>query len=120
MHIVVAGEEQIIVKTLQEFLSDLGHDVTCFKSVPELLNDHNKGAGWADLIILDSPEGNANEVKLMCEADNWSPEVPIIVTTAYGSIMTSEEAIAYGVHAYLRKPISLTELELILSRLAAG
>ena len=117
MRIFIACEEQIVAKTFRDFLSDLGHDVVCFKSVCELLDEQEKRSGWADLIIIDPHAGNRNDTNLLYEVHKWSPEVPIIVTTTHESILPPDEAISYGVYAYLRKPISLAELELLLSRL---
>ena len=45
--------------------------------------------------------------------------LPIVMLTN-GTTLTSEAALSLGVQSYLRKPISLSELELALLRLPVG
>jgi len=118
MRIYLIKDEPIITKTLQDFLSDLGHEVVSVKSVYELLGNLEKERQPVDLIIGDfyMPKGNA--ATLICELHKRYPNIAIVIMIVDGPILSTHEAVSYGVYSYIRKPISLAVLELLLARLS--
>jgi DNA-binding NtrC family response regulator len=70
-----------------------------------------------DLIITDERMPDMDGLELIRWVREHVPEVPIIVLTAYGSIVTAVEAMKLGAQEYLTKPLkSLDELRLVVAR----
>ncbi len=70
-----------------------------------------------DLIITDERMPRMNGLDLIRWIRERTPEIPIIVLTAYGSIETAVDAIKLGAQEYLTKPLkSPDELRLVVKR----
>lgn len=116
MRIHLVDDEQIVITTLRDFLVDIGHEVVIAHSAGEALE--NPPPGPVDLIITDLYMPNKSGMEMIREVHRHYPETPIVVITGYGPVFSLQEAIAQGVYAYLRKPIHLSELELLLVRMS--
>ncbi len=113
MRICIVGHSDIIEQTLTSFLLDLGHDVTSVTSsdmqhTPELQTDPIQLA-----IILQY-----HERSLLQEFHRKHPETMIILIEGGMDMLTIDEALNYGVYAFLHLPIRFSELEVLLVRLA--
>jgi DNA-binding NtrC family response regulator len=70
-----------------------------------------------DLVITDERMPGASGLELITWVKENTPEIPIIVLTAYGSIQTAVEAIKLGAQNYLIKPLkNPEELRLTVAR----
>jgi two-component system, NtrC family, response regulator AtoC len=70
-----------------------------------------------DLIITDERMPEMAGLELIRWVREHLPEMPIIVLTAYGSIVTAVEAMKLGAQEYLTKPLkSPEELRLVVAR----
>ena len=119
MRIYLFDDEPIITITLQDFLSDLGHEVVSFGSTYELLDHLEKSPEPVDLIISDLHVPNGNGITLIREVHKRYPDISIMIIMGHdGPTLSTNEAISYGVYTYLHKPIRLSELELLLVRLS--
>jgi len=114
MRVCIAGEESIITQTLRGFLSDLGHQVVAAGSPNELLG--RLASQPVDLVIIDLHM--PGDIEPIREVHQRYPDVAVMMMTAGHPPLSMEEALSCGVYAYLHKPISLIELELLLVRLA--
>jgi DNA-binding NtrC family response regulator len=117
MRIYLVSNEPIIGKTLQNFLSNLGHEAVPIKSACELL-EKLWNESQPDVIIGDFYISEDRAVTLIRELHKRYPDTAIVPMTVDKPIISAQEAISYGVYAYLRKPIHLYELELLLVRLS--
>jgi len=63
-----------------------------------------------DLAILDLKLAGSSGIDLMKNLHKISPEVPVIILTAYGTIKTAVEAMKHGAYSYLTKPFDSREL----------
>ncbi len=73
------------------------------------------------LVITDERMPGMSGIELIRWMQEKSPETPIIVLTAYGSIETAVEAIKLGAEEYLTKPLkSPEELRLVVGRILRG
>ena len=118
MRICLLNNESIVATTLQSFLFDLGYEVVSVASVSELLDHPEEIRQPLDLIISDFPIPGAHGLTQIGEVHRQYPDVPIVMMTDKRPRCSSREAISNGVYAYLRKPISLGELELLLVRVS--
>jgi two-component system response regulator GlrR len=63
-----------------------------------------------DLALVDLRIAEENGIELMKNIGRISPEVPVIILTAYGTIETAVEAMKQGAYSYLAKPFDHREL----------
>jgi DNA-binding NtrC family response regulator len=70
-----------------------------------------------DLLITDERMPGMNGLELIRWTKEHSPETPVIVLTAYGSLETAVEAMKLGAEEYLTKPLkSPEELRLVVAK----
>ena len=70
-----------------------------------------------DVVITSLAEGDEDGFELLQQTHQQYPKIAIILITNGGRSLTASEAASCGVHAFLREPIRLSELELHLTRL---
>ena len=63
-----------------------------------------------DLAILDLKLAGSSGIDLMRNLHEISPEIPVIILTAHGTIKTAVEAMKHGAYSYLTKPFDSREL----------
>ena len=69
-----------------------------------------------DLAVIDLQLVNQDGISLMEELHHTSPDMPVIILTAHGSIESAVEAMQRGAFNYLTKPFDLKELNLQIER----
>jgi len=115
MYLYIIDYEFIVSTTLRAFLTDLGHEVGCIHSVCDLMGCIESDPKRADVIIVDMLVFNRGGP--LREVHQRYPDIALVIMADVGAFLSSDEALLCGVYAYLRKPISLRELELLLVRL---
>jgi len=63
-----------------------------------------------DLSVVDLKLGRGDGISLMEEIHSLSPEMPIIILTAHGTIESAVEAMRKGAYSYLTKPFEPRDL----------
>lgn len=101
--ILIIEDDEILAKTLQEFLSADGFEVS-------VASNGEAGAKAAkkdnpDLIILDIilPKKDGYEVIRGLKEDSGTKNIPIVLLTNLGSFADVEKAIKLGATTYLTK-----------------
>jgi DNA-binding NtrC family response regulator len=118
MQIIIFSNDSLLNEVLMDYLTDRGHRVTNFEAFPELNKMLQKNGSEPDLLLIDC---NMEHVRKFIPIKQWHqsfPYIPIIFITPISGVLPVDEALTYGVYAYLRKPVSLSELELLLNRIA--
>ncbi|NIS60111.1 MAG: response regulator [Proteobacteria bacterium] len=69
-----------------------------------------------DLILMDVRMTELDGIQAMQEIKKISPEIPIIIMTAYGSVETAVDALKSGAYDYLTKPLDIEELKILLQK----
>jgi len=64
-----------------------------------------------NLVLLDLKIGMIDGINVLKEIKNIDKAIQVIIMTAYGSIMSSVDAIKKGAYTYLTKPLNLDELD---------
>jgi DNA-binding NtrC family response regulator len=116
--ILLADDEEKILKTLGRALRDEGHDVVTTPSALEaqrLLVTRS-----FDLLVVDflMPERTGLEIIRELAASSPESERPaIIMMTAHGTVESAVEAMKLGARDYLQKPFDVDELLVTVRRL---
>jgi DNA-binding NtrC family response regulator len=116
--ILLADDEEKILKTLGRALRDEGHDVITTPSAlhaQRLLSERS-----LDLLIIDflMPDRTGLEVIRELAATTPEGERPaIIMMTAHGTVDSAVEAMKLGARDYLQKPFEVDELLVTVRRL---
>ncbi len=112
MLIYLVDDEFILIKTLEGFLKDLGHELRSFDSVSSMIDD---GCDSPDLILIDLEMPRKNALNAVHEVHRRYPGSDIV---AMNAVLPFKDAVSCGVYSYLNKPIRLGELELLLARVS--
>jgi two-component system response regulator HydG len=115
--VLVVDDERQMAEMLADGLADRGWDAVAASSGEEataLL----RAQKTFDALVTDLRMPGIDGLALMAEARRRSPDLPVIVMTAYGAIDSAVESIRLGASHYLTKPFKLDELSLFLDRLA--
>jgi DNA-binding NtrC family response regulator len=117
-NILLADDEEKILKTIGRALRDEGHDVVTTPRALEaqrLLMERS-----FDLLVIDylMPERTGLEVIRELVASTPDGERPaIVMMTAHGTVESAVEAMKLGARDYLQKPFELDELIVTVRRL---
>ena len=69
-----------------------------------------------NLVLLDLKIGDVDGLEVLEEIKKINKDIVVIIMTAYGSIMSSVEAMKKGAYTYLTKPMNLEELYMIVKK----
>ena len=69
-----------------------------------------------DMVITDVRMANGDGVHVLKEIKRHSPDVPVVLVTAYGTIDNAVEAMKLGAFDYIMKPFSVDALEDLVRR----
>ncbi|HZX49113.1 MAG TPA: sigma-54 dependent transcriptional regulator [Nitrospirota bacterium] len=69
-----------------------------------------------DMVISDVKMANGDGVSVLKEIKRRSPDVPVVLITAYGTIDNAVEAMKLGAFDYIMKPFSVDALEDLVRR----
>ena len=112
----IIDDDQSIRWVLEKTLSNNGYQVTAFESGSVALSNFKRTDSDARprLIITDVRMPGINGFELLKQIKNISPQIPIIVMTAYTDLDTTVQAFHEGAFEYLSKPFDIDDaLELV-------
>jgi two-component system, NtrC family, response regulator AtoC len=115
-HILIVDDEEGIREFLAGALEDEGHQVT--QAEDGLAALHQLHGRAFDLMLTDlRMPGALDGMDLVRKARAESPEMEVIVLTAYGTVDVAVEAMKLGAFDFLQKPLeSPAELRLLVHR----
>ncbi|MCO0600389.1 sigma-54-dependent transcriptional regulator [Peribacillus butanolivorans] len=114
-HVLVIDDEPAICTALSFALED-DYQVVTTTDPDEGLRHIEQIS--VDIVLLDLRIGSISGLDILQKIKHRSPNVTVIMMTAYSSIDTSIEAIKNGAYYYIEKPINIEELSLLLMRAA--
>jgi DNA-binding NtrC family response regulator len=113
--ILVVDDEQIIRESLSFILKKEGYEVEEAADGNDALNKH--GSGPFDIIITDIEMPEMKGVELLREVRKRTPQVLVVIITAFGSVETAIQALREGAADYILKPINFDDLLFRLRKL---
>jgi two-component system response regulator AtoC len=113
--ILVVDDEAIIRDSLREWLNDAGYEVLTAENGAKALETIKREE--PRIVIADLVMPGMDGIELMKRAKQVSPNIEIIITTAYGSIPTAITAIREGAYDYIQKPFCPERTEILIEKL---
>ncbi|HSL24553.1 MAG TPA: response regulator [Vicinamibacterales bacterium] len=105
--ILVVDDELLIRWSLNEGLARVGFEVLEAEDARGALARFGPDAPHIDAVVLDLRLPDSADLGLLRRIRELSPETPVIMMTAYGSLETTEDALRLGAWAVVSKPFDL-------------
>lgn len=112
--VLVVDDDPMIRQLLNEALTMEGYQATTAEDGEKALQALEKHA--VDVIITDLSMPGMNGLELIRRTNIDHPHVPKIIITGAGTLENAIEAIRIGAYDYIRKPLNLGELWIVLDR----
>jgi DNA-binding NtrC family response regulator len=112
--IVVVDDDREMASVLCDLLGEAGYRALSANSAADALTLVNRND--PDLLISDLRMSGMTGHELQLELKRVSPNLPVIIITAFGSIPTAVESMKLGAFDYITKPFANDELLLVVSR----
>ncbi|OUU25805.1 MAG: hypothetical protein CBC13_01590 [Planctomycetia bacterium TMED53] len=116
--VLIVDDELSMREFLEILLSNEGYSVRCAESGEEALQILKEEG--AKVFLQDLRMGGLDGMKLLQKARSLSPEMPILVMTAYSNSDVAMEAMRHGGFDFLRKPFQNDEVKGAVSRAIAS
>jgi two-component system response regulator AtoC len=113
--ILIVDDEAIIRDSLREWLNDAGYEVLTAENGAQALKAIE--GEEPRIVIADLVMPGMDGIELMKRAKQVSPDIEVIITTAYGSIPTAITAIREGAYDYIQKPFCPERTEMLIEKL---
>ena len=115
MRILIIDDEENIRRATVVVLEAIGHETVCVESAAAALKQVEDDT--FDVAFLDLKLGGDNGLDLLPGLLRLSPQLEVIVFTAYASIETAVEAMRRGAVDYIPKPFTPEQIRQALNRL---
>src|SRR5215470_6913789 len=112
--VLIVDDEPNLRKILAAQLSRDGYDVLLAEDGEQglgLLREHH-----IDLVVTDLKMPKVDGMTLLREALRETPDLPIVMITAHGTVDTAVEALKIGAFDYLTKPFDKDEVRQIVGK----
>jgi DNA-binding NtrC family response regulator len=107
--ILVIDDDASICECLSMYLSEEGYDAVTANTGREGLDAFSKSR--ADLVILDVRLPDIDGFEVLKGIKGESRDVPVIMISAFHDPDSVAKAMKGGAFAYIRKPVSIVEME---------
>jgi len=113
--VLVVDDEAIIRQSLHDWLNDAGYEVFTAENGPQAVEIIEREG--LRIVIADLVMPGMDGIELMKRAKEISPDIEVIIITAYGSIPTAFTAIREGAYDYIEKPFCPERAEVLIEKL---
>jgi CheY-like chemotaxis protein len=108
--VLVVDDEPALAVLIKRIFESLGCTAHSHTDPTAALNDFQANMGGYDLIITDQTMPGLTGAELLKRARALRPDVDVIVCTGHSESLDEAKAAELGASAFLRKPITLSEL----------
>ncbi len=113
--ILVVDDDAALRSVLEETLASLNYKVTTAPDGKEALERLKQGD--YDLIVTDIKMPNMNGKELLKEIKQTSPDIPVIIITAYPATYSQQWVMEEGADGYLTKPFHIDKIDKLIREL---
>ncbi len=115
--ILVVDDDESLRRVVQFQLEQRGYEVRTASGSAQAL--HVMQQSPQDLVITDLQMPGLSGLELLKRIRAESPEISVIIVTAFGTVETAVEAMKAGAYDYITKPVNPEELILTMERALA-
>ena len=108
-------DEAEVLDLIEQILKEEGLSVRRFTRAEELLDSLPEEA--FDVIISDLILPGLSGLELLDRLHSMNIETPFVLITGYASLDTAIQAVNRGAFHYIKKPFTIEEIRLVISRL---
>ena len=116
LNLLVISQDHTLCDVYREAGSALGYATSTAHTPEEAL--YRIDSETVDVVLLDIKPPVAREIEALRDIKARYPRIEVIVVSVCGTVGSAVQAMRAGACDYLTKPFSLSELKLILERLA--
>ena len=115
--ILIADDDLSMRMALAESLEQCGFEVETAENGADALGKFQKGK--FEVVITDMRMPKMTGMDVLRGVKKISPQIPVILITAYGTVKTAVEAMKEGASEFIMKPFSLDDLEFAVKNVLA-
>ncbi len=115
MNILLVDDDEMVLQTIGDFLNRRGHRVKTASDGSEALQ--TMAAKPPDLIISDIQMPGMGGIAFLRAIRERFPDLPVILMTGHATVETAVAALRGRAYDYLKKPVSLEELQACIGRI---
>ncbi|MBM4379862.1 MAG: sigma-54-dependent Fis family transcriptional regulator [Deltaproteobacteria bacterium] len=112
--VLVVDDENNLRKVLAALLRREGYDVTVAEDGQVASAEFDRNG--ADVVVTDLIMPRLGGMELLHHVNQASPDVPVIIMTAHGTVDSAVEAIKAGAFDYITKPFDQAELQAVIAK----
>jgi len=117
MNILLIDDEKATRDSLSMFIEELGHNVTCAADGQEGLEAFERSTFQLVFTDISMPKVDGFEFLRRAKKSDQDP-VDIVIVTGHTSVDSAVTALREGAYDYLRKPVNIEELAVIIDRVS--
>ncbi len=112
--ILVVDDESNYLTVMETLLGDAGYEVLTAPSAIEALKI--AGAADLDLVLTDMKMPKMTGIELLDQLQHLSPDLPVIIMTAFGTVEKAVSAMKKGAFDYILKPFKNEEILVTIAK----
>ena len=112
--ILVADDEPSHRQMIDAVLAAEGYEVTLAEDGQAAISAVENR--FYDLVIMDVRMPNVDGIPALQRIKQMSPDIPVIIMTAYASVGTAVDALKSSAYDYLIKPLDIEELKILVAK----
>lgn len=116
--LLVVDDDQSMRAALYESLTSCGYEVETAENGADALAKFKEGQ--FAVVVTDMRMPMMSGMDVLRGIKKVSPQTPVILITAYGTVNTAVEAMKEGAAEFIMKPFSLDDLEFAVKNVLAG
>ncbi len=113
--LLIVDDEKNIRSHLATFFESAGHQVKTAENGPQALALLSIDSSF-DLVLTDYRMAEMNGLDLLQKARRETPNIAVILMTAYATVENAVAAMKAGAYDYLTKPFTLDQVEHVVDR----
>jgi len=114
--ILFVDDEPELAEVSKKMLEKLGYKVVMKSDSIEALETFRLAPEQFDLVITDQTMPHMTGVKLVKELRSIRTDIPVILCTGFSEAVGEENYMAYGINAFVMKPILKKEIAAVIRR----
>lgn len=113
-NVLLVDDEKTIVQLLEPIITNYGYNVTSYtdskKAIEAIRTNHY------DVVLTDLMMPDVTGMDISKEIKASGKDTKVIILTGFASVDSAIESIQLGIYDYLRKPLKLDEIKIVVKR----